>query len=144
MYRIERDRKPLPGRRKVFFMRGFQLRYTLLVAGSLLALLLFAGFHGLFMVQTAIPPDIADPFQPLLQEATLRLFIAGFIYLAVVTLAAVFLSHRAVGPTRRIEEEIRKIAASGSTDHALKVRDGDEFEGLIDAINTLVEKVKKS
>lgn len=111
-------------------MRGFQLRYVALVAGSLLVMLMIAGAHTLYLGRN----------DATLQAATLRFFLVGVLYVLVVTVAAVFLSHRAVGPTRRIEEELRAIAEDKTKPHALKVREGDDFEGLVTAINRFLEK----
>jgi len=143
MHQASKEIIPALKRRTVFFIRGFQLRYTLLVAGSLLALLLFSGLHGIFMTQMTLPPDVMESFQPILWASTGRLFVAGIIFIAVVVLAAIFLSHRAVGPTMRLEEEIRRMAAASQPSHSLKVREGDEFETLVDAINLLLEKIRK-
>jgi hypothetical protein len=111
-------------------MRGFQLRYVALVAGSLLVMLAIAGAHTLYVAKS----------DPLIQASMIRFFLVGGLYVLVVTLAAVFLSHRAVGPTRRIEEELTNIAEHRSDSHQLKVRDGDDFEGLVKAINRFLDK----
>jgi methyl-accepting chemotaxis protein len=129
-----------PKRATIFVMRGFQLRYVGLVAGSLLVMLVFAGVHSLYMTQTILTGDAVQQFGPQLHASTFRFFLVGFLYIGVVVIAALFLSHRAVGPTRRIEDEIRKIAADKDAAHALKVREGDDFESLIHAINELMAK----
>ncbi len=101
-------------------MKGFQLRYVALVAGSLLVMLMIAA--------------------ALITDSAARFFVVGLVYVFVVTIAAVFLSHRAVGPTRRIEEELREIVENKNGSHQLKIREGDDFEGLVHAINKLLEK----
>lgn len=123
-------------------MRGFQLRYVSLVSGSLLVLLVFAGFHGASIAQSSLSAEAMALFRPVLQESTWRLFMVGILYIAVVTLSAIFLSHRAVGPVHRLEEDIRKFVDAPKDAHPLKVREGDELAGLTDAINKLIERVK--
>lgn len=112
------------------------------MAGSLVVLLFFAGFHAVFVANTSLPPEILEQFRPALVGSTWRLFIVGLMYIGVVALAAVFLSHRIVGPTHRLEEQIIKIAESQSPPDEIQVREGDEFEGLVGAINKLVKQVK--
>ncbi len=89
-----------------------------------------------------LPPDVLEQFRPALVGSTWRLFFVGIMYIGVVSFAAIFLSHRIVGPTHRLEVEIEKIAESKSTLDAIHVREGDEFEGLVGAINKLVTQVK--
>ncbi len=137
-----KDRTYAPKRKKIFFFRGFQLRYSMLVAGSLLVLLCFTGFHALFMIQSYLPPSALATFQPMIQSSTLRLFAVGIVYICVVTMAAIFLSHRTVGPTERIEEELRKMIDSGGASHPIHIREGDEFESLVETINAWVDNVQ--
>lgn len=119
-------------------MRGFQLRYAGLVAGALLVLLLFTGFHAMFAIQQILPSDVALNVRPLLEQSTYRVFFVGVLYIAVVTLAAIFLSHRALGPVGRLEDEVREMAESGGFNGELKVREGDGLEDLVVAINQLL------
>lgn len=114
----------------------------MLVAGSLSVLLLFAAFHAAYVARNALTPEAFEAFRPALMTATWRLILVGVMYIGVVTLASVFLSHRIVGPTQRLEREILKIAEGTASENEIHVRDGDEFEGLVGAINKLVVKVR--
>lgn len=113
----------------------------MLVAGSLTVLLLFAGFHAVFVAKTSLAPEVFEAFRPALETSTWRLFLVGIMYIGVVALAAVFLSHRIVGPANRLEREILKMADDQKVAE-LHVREGDEFEGLVGAVNKLVEKIR--
>ncbi len=131
-----------PKRKKIFLSHGFQWRIAALVAGSLTVLLLFTGLHGLFIVKLVLPEELSRQIQPVLVQSTLRVFLVGVIYIFVVTLAAVFLSHRTVGPLGRIESDLRRLAESDEVPEPLKVRNGDGLEGLVDAVNRLIERMK--
>lgn len=131
-----------PKRKKIFLSHGFQWRYAALVAGSLTVLLLFTGLHGLFVSQLVLPEEISQQIRPVLAQSTLRVFLVGVIYIFVVTLAAVFLSHRTVGPLGRLENDLRRLAESDEVPEPLKVRDGDNLEGLVDSVNRLIERMK--
>jgi hypothetical protein len=139
---LTQETTPLPKskRTKILVMRGFQLRYVGLVAGSLLVLLVIAGAHTLYLGRSLFLDEASRQYEPLIQASMFRFFIVGFFYVVVVTLAAVFLSHRAVGPTRRIEEELNDIVENKSNGHLLKIREGDDFEGLVKSINRVLEK----
>lgn len=86
-----------PNRRLIFSFHGFQWRFAALVAGSMTVLLLFAGLHGLFVAKLVLPQDVSQQIQPALVASTLRVFLIGSLYIAVVTVAAAFLSHTGVG-----------------------------------------------
>lgn len=133
-----------PKRKKILFLKGIQLQVVLLVAGALTILLLFTGFHGLFVAERSLPPDCWQTVRSVLQSSTWRLFTVGTIYVLVVALASIFISHRLVGPAYRLEEEVKRMAESPDSAHKLKVREGDELEGLVKAINTLIEKAKRT
>ena len=76
----------------------------MLVAGSLLVLLAFTGLHAIFIAKTFLPADAFHLFQANLYPSTWRLFGVGAMYIAVVTLAAMFISHRMVGPAHRLAD----------------------------------------
>jgi hypothetical protein len=131
-----------PKRKKIFVSHGFQWRFAALVAGSLTVLLLFTGLHGLFVAQLVLPEDVAQQVRPVLAQSTIRVFLVGAVYIAVVTLAAVFLSHRTVGPLGRLEEDLNHLAESPDEPEPIKVREGDGLEGLVSAVNRLMERLK--
>jgi methyl-accepting chemotaxis protein len=65
------------------------------------------------------------------------------LYIAVVSVAAVFLSHRLVGPASRLEKDLRTISTEPEKANKLHVRSSDELEGVVDAINDLISKLQK-
>jgi hypothetical protein len=134
---------PHPKRRKVFSSSGFQIRYAALVAGSLTVLLLFTGLHGLFVAKMELPADAAREAAVYFQASTIRVFVVGILYICIVTLAAVFLSHKAVGPVGRLEQEIENLVHSGEDVKSLKVREDDALAGLAQAINKLLAVVRR-
>ncbi len=73
---------------------GFQWRFVALVAGSLTVLLMFTGLHGLYLAKLVLPHDVSPKVQGVLVSSTMRVFAVGVVYIAVVTIAALFLSHR--------------------------------------------------
>ena len=125
-------------------MRGFQLRYSALVAGSLVVLLVFSSLHSLYVAKAVLPADVSDRIWHTLTQSSIRLFFVGLFYIGVVTVAAVFLSHRITGPAFRLEQEIRGMVSSPDGIKPLKIRQGDELEGVVEAVNELVSRVKET
>lgn len=103
-------------------------------------LLLFTGLHGLYVAQSALTPELSLAVRPVFEASTVQVFVVGVAYIFIVTLGAMFLAHRAVGPVGRLENEVRSVLATGELTRLLKIRDGDEMAGLADAINKLIEK----
>jgi hypothetical protein len=110
----------------------------------LAVLLLFTALHGLVMVQRVVPSDILSGYWPEFQASTIRLVVVGIMYIAVVSLGAVFLSHRAMGPLGRLEEELHNMTATDGPISELKVREGDDLEQVVHGINELIRKQRKS
>src|SRR5262249_38834526 len=133
-----------PKRKTIFLRRGFQLRYASLVAGSLVVLLVFASLHGLFAAKTVLSSNVPPELWGALESSTLRLLFVGLLYIAVVTVAAVFLAHRYTGPAARLEHDIRSMVDGRHPLESLKIRDGDELEGVVKAINELIQKMSDS
>ncbi len=106
-------------------------------------MVLFTGLHGLFFVKNLLPIDVPSNIRAELVSSTWRIFLVGFLYVFIVTLGAVFLSHRAVGPVHRLEEEIRNLSVSNGDVPPLKVREGDGLESLVQAINGLIGRIHK-
>ncbi len=137
------DNHKFAKRKTVLFFKGFQLRYTALVAGSLAVFVAFSAFYIVFAFQSYLSPDLMAEMEPGFQQALVRFVLVGLIYVIIFTVAAIFLSHRLVGPTHRIEEELRQLAQIDQPFESLKVREGDEFEGLVRSINLVLEKAHK-
>ena len=114
----------------------------MLVAGSLLVLLAFTGLHAIFIAKTFLPAEAFHHFERNLYSSTWRLFGVGAMYVAVVTLAAMFISHRIVGPAHRLADEIKRHVQSSHPETSIRVREGDELEDVVKAINELIEKTR--
>ena len=52
------------------------------------------------------------------------------------------MSHRALGPLGRLEEEIKNMVASDDNLKEIKIREGDELESVVQSINDLIRKAK--
>ena len=97
----------------------------------------------MFVAKTNLPGTVFDSFRPFLQTSTWRLFTVGAMYIAVVSFAAMVVSHRAVGPIKRLEEEIRRHADTSPEGKLLTVREGDELEDVVHAMNRWIRKVEQ-
>lgn len=71
---------------------------------------------------------------------TLVQWIAVFLF--VIAILSVFVSHKIAGPVYRLERSA-KILASGDLTHAVKLRHGDELRDLEEAFNSMSESIRK-
>lgn len=110
------------------------------MAGSLTVLLLFTGLHGLTLAKSILPGPLVAQTSSLLHDSMVRVFTVGALYITIVTIASVFLSHRTVGPIRRLEEDLRIRAKASGPIEPIRLREGDELEDLVNAINAILEK----
>lgn len=95
----------------------------------------------IFVSKSNLPYDQFVSFLPALRASTWRLFSVGLVFTFVMTMAAIFISHRAVGPLQRLEDEIRQHLDSDKPVGQFKVREGDDLEDLIALLNKLISKI---
>lgn len=119
------------------------MRYTALVFGSLALLLIFASLHWLYWARATLSKEAFELIWPALKASTVRLFVVGGLYISVVSVAAVFLSHRLVGPASRLEKDLRTISKTPEKANMLHVRSSDELEGVVEAINDLIANLQQ-
>lgn len=128
---------------KIFDFRGVQKRFVFLVAGSLAVLLLFTSLHAIFIAEKALDPGVFEGFKDVLFDSTWRLIGVGVLYIAVVTLAAMFLTHRAVGPIHRMEQELENALKDPKKFSGFQIREDDDMKSFISRLNDLLSAVKK-
>src|SRR5262249_20833282 len=100
---------------------------------------MFAALHGIVLIKAVHGDPLSDAGRAFMVASTWRLCWVGLLYIGVMTLAAMFLSHRMVGPLERLEDELYARAEKREFKKPLFVREGDELESLINAINQFLE-----
>lgn len=61
------------------------------------------------------------------------------LILPLVLVIGIRMTFRFAGPIYRIEKDLRAMVANGA-EHRLKIRDGDEFQSLCDAMNGVLDQ----
>ena len=131
--------------RKYFFVqRSLQLKYILVVVVSnLLAALLTGGMYALYW---SIANKVIIGENPAMwntyREANV---VAGCIlalWLVLVTIASLVTSNKIFGPLGRIQNYIKRVG-EGNFEEMLTLRKGDDLMPLADALNEMVENLKR-
>ncbi|MGM0440832.1 MAG: HAMP domain-containing protein [Elusimicrobiota bacterium] len=124
-------------KRKIYLTeKKYQLKFTLVM---MLAVLIGAGVIGgltYWELSTKVTPERLN--QLVQWDAYI---IRVLLLLGATFLAGIFLSHKVIGPVKRVEwalENIRK----GNFDINLQLRTADEFLKIADEINSIAEKLE--
>jgi methyl-accepting chemotaxis protein len=86
--------------------------------------------------------DLMDPgLYELFLDVNKVLAAKIILYMAVVAIVAVFISHRLAGPIYRFERSTESVA-QGDLTHRVQLRKGDELFDLQDRFNEMIESLQ--
>lgn len=132
-------------RKTVLVKRALQLKYIGMVFLSVLVASLIVGgdvYYSLTRVMLTECPSVTDR---IVQFNTV-LFVKIALYLGLMLLISLYVSHRFAGPIYRFEKSCQSLAR-GNLTHRVSLRTGDEllelqeeFNGMTAALQALVKK----
>ncbi|MBI5631705.1 MAG: HAMP domain-containing protein [Elusimicrobia bacterium] len=132
-------------RKTVLVKRSLQLKYIGLVFVSVLLACLIIGadvYHTMTRMVLEDNPALA----PSLAHFNLIIMVKLGLYLALILLISLYVSHRFAGPIYRFEKSAQ-IISSGDLTHRVSLRMGDEllelqeeFNGMVASLQSLVQK----
>jgi methyl-accepting chemotaxis protein len=140
------NRDPRKGQRRTLLVkRALQIKYIGMAFFSILLASLFVGgdvYYSLVRVmQTECPTGLEHATQ-----VNGILMLKGSIYLLIMILIALYISHRIAGPLYRFEKSAQ-IVGTGDLSHRVSLRTGDElielqeeFNGMVASLQSIVEK----
>lgn len=132
-------------KRKHFFVqKGLQLKYILVAfICSLLAALLIGGTYARFW---SIANKVIIGENPAMwatyREANIVAGCFLVIWLIGVTIASLVTSNKIFGPLVRIQSYIKRVG-EGNFEERIALRKGDDLKPLADALNEMVENLKR-
>lgn len=143
-----RKKTPAPFiRRKVYIKKDFQIRFIIrfilvLILGGIISIGL-----TLFNTQGTLTSSFVD--SRLVIQNTSVAILPSVIYTTLITtlvvgiiviLVTLLVSHKIAGPIYRFEQDIHRIA-SGNLKNQIHVRNGDQFQEMATALNTMIESL---
>ncbi|HRY28792.1 MAG TPA: hypothetical protein P5079_02005 [Elusimicrobiota bacterium] len=131
-------------KRKYLVNKPLQLKYAFWIGAALFVLMLLAQAHTYFTIESILPNLFSSALGRQARSLQTWLLLNSLIYLAVVVILSVFLSHRIAGPVYHFEKEIREVLESNDPSRRITLRKGDELHSLADQINKLLERLAQS
>jgi methyl-accepting chemotaxis protein len=141
----EIDDAPRFQRKTVLVKRSLQIKYIGLVFLSVLVASVIVGgdvYYSLTRIMLTECPSVPDRVFSL--NAVLAVKVA--LYLGLMLLISLYVSHRFAGPIYRFEKSAQELSA-GDLTHRVSLRTGDElmelqeeFNGMAAALQALVQK----
>lgn len=134
---------------KLITKNPFQLKFMALILLSIVVPIFLIGgclYYLIFQIlaeQLGIPESIAENLNPVLHKVNLLLILGLPPVLIIIFWWALALTHRVVGPFKRMEDTLRKIDEKNDYSIRLKVREKDYIRPMAELINRLIEKLEK-
>lgn len=127
-------------RRTFLINKKLQGKYALMIGGVLTFVLALMEAHA-FLVIRMIQPEFGDPvlLEPL-KSLQLWMLASGLIFIVVIPILSIFISHKIAGPLFRFEKTLREALQSKGPVPPIHLRRGDELQSLADLINQLLDR----
>lgn len=132
-------------RRTYLIKTGLQLRYM----GIIISTMLFVAFGvGWVIYHTswgmiANTPDLTlDKLSDIFDVVNTSITQWIIVFIFVIAILSIFVSHKIAGPVYRLEETTR-IIASGDLTYKINLRHGDELQDLQEAFNTMSNSLRE-
>lgn len=132
-------------RKTVLVKRALQLKYIGMVFLSVLVASMIVGgdvYYSLMRVMLTECPSVTDR----ISQFNTVLLVKVTLYLALMLLISLYVSHRFAGPIYRFEKSCQSLSA-GDLTHRVSLRTGDElmelqeeFNGMAASLQALVQK----
>ena len=123
-------------RKRYLTDKKYQIRYTSVIMLAMLMMAIVIGGLTYWDISNSIGQHQVNEIMRW-DAYILRVFLL----LAAAFLTGIFLSHKIIGPVRRIEKALEDIN-NGNFDVNLIIRSGDEFMHISDEINMIALKLK--
>ena len=136
-------------RLKFLTNRELQSKFLGIIVVSMLVPIVLVGgclYYLIFTLvaeQLGIPESIAINLFPVIKKINFILMGGIPPILILLLLWGLFLSHKFIGPLKRLEKELNRIAECSDCTKRVRVRKIDAIRPLADAINKLLEAMEK-
>ena len=123
-------------RRTILVKKALQVKYMALVFVSVLCASLIIGgdiYYNLYRLIVTEAPSLAAAAS----QFNLVILVKLILYLALMLLISVFVSHRFAGPIFRFEKSAQSVA-KGDLTHRVSLRTGDELMELQEEFNAMI------
>ena len=130
--------------RKVILSDQVQVKYAMLLSIVLIALLGLSQFYTYVTLQSILPHLLSTQISEKISALQTSLLIIGFVYVVVISLLSIYITHSLAGPISRIEQDALKLSENPDLRFRFRTREKDEFKGLASSLNKLMDKLEKN
>jgi methyl-accepting chemotaxis protein len=138
--------KKKPGtfrRRIILIKRGLQMKYVILVFVTVLLTVSIVSLDVYYVVGKLLISHFGEEnIVPIVHSASRLLWTHLSLYLLIVLLASVFVSHKFAGPIFRLER-VSEAIAQGDLTVKVVFRDGDELFETAEYFNRMIEFLRE-
>lgn len=130
-------------RTKYLVKTGLQLRYMGIIIIAMLIVAFLVGWITYYVIWHTIAntSDFTLYSLPSVFESINQILVEWvFVFIAVIGVLSIFISHRIAGPVYRLEQTT-KLIASGDLTYRIHLRSGDELVELQDAFNKMTDSL---
>lgn len=128
-------------RRTVLVKRHLQLKYALVVFAAVAFTAMIVGGDVYYTMARFVKE--ADPsLMPLLSDAMRMDVVKLVIFLGIMGIVTLFVSHRWAGPIYRFEQSAQRVAG-GDLTHRVSLRTGDDLMELQDEFNAMITSLQR-
>ena len=128
-------------RRTVLVKRNLQVKYALVVFAAVVFTAMIVGGDVYYTMARFVKE--ADPsLMPLLADAMKLDLVKLVIFLGIMGIVTVFVSHRWAGPIYRFERSA-EIVSTGDLAHRVSLRTGDDLMELQDEFNAMISSLQR-
>ena len=128
-------------RRTVLVKRHLQVKYALVVFSAVVFTAMIVGGDVYYTMARFVKE--ADPsLMPLLAEAMKLDLVKLLIFLGIMCIVTIFVSHRWAGPIYRFERSAQ-ILSTGDLTHRVSLRTGDDLMELQDEFNAMITSLQR-
>ncbi|MFH1644792.1 MAG: hypothetical protein ABIB11_00065 [Candidatus Omnitrophota bacterium] len=133
-------------RKRYIVKKDFQIKYTAMIMFFILLTVFIAYMVIYFSVFPFLSEKLANVYPQgrlysILRSANNKVLFASILFLPIAAWFGIVLSHRIAGPWYKLENILYNLA-SGHYTEEVKLRKGDEFHSLAEAVNNVARSLK--
>ncbi len=128
-------------RRNYLVNKRLQVKYAIIIGAVLAFVVILMETHTLLVIRTFQPEFTSPAMLEALRSLQMWMLASGLVYMIVIPILSIFISHKIAGPLFRLEKSIRDALETEGPIRPIKLRDGDEFQGLAGMVNKLFERL---
>jgi methyl-accepting chemotaxis protein len=128
-------------RRTVLVKRNLQLKYAAIVFAAVVFTAMIVGI-GSYLTMFKFIQSSDPSLMPILKQVLRMDIVKMIIFLGIMFLVSMFVSHRFAGPVYRFERSAQ-VLSTGDLTHRVSLRTGDDLMELQDEMNAMVAALQR-